>query len=194
MAGCTADEFKLFESMWEEGPPSAADVESLFAGCWTGGADIHRSYLDARAGRGDSTAPGDVWSAALTDTAFRVPADRLLEANATAGRPTYGYVFTWESPVEGLGACHSLDVLFVSGTHVLVPGFAGSGPTADRLSTTMMDAWVAFATNGDPSTPSLHWPRFETDTRPIMVLGEQCCPTTDYREAERRAWDGVIPP
>ncbi|MCC6268446.1 MAG: carboxylesterase family protein [Dehalococcoidia bacterium] len=192
MAGWTADEFKLFEPTWENGAPSADELESHF-GEFGPPRPMHRAYLDARAARGDSTAPGDVWSAALADWMFRVPADRLLEANATAGRPTYGYVFTWESPVEGLGACHSLDVLFVTGTYTLAPDFAGSGPAADALANTMMDAWVAFATNGDPSTPSLHWPRFETDTRPIMVLGERCHMVEGWHEEERRAWDGVIP-
>ena len=53
-----------------------------------------------------------------------------------------------------LGACHALELGFVFGTHG-EPGmadFSGSGPAADALSERMMDAWLAFAKSGDPST------------------------------------------
>ena len=34
-----------------------------------------------------------------------------------------------------------------------VAAFTGSGPDADALAERMMDAWLAFARTGDPSTP-----------------------------------------
>ena len=195
LAGSNADEFQLFTPWWPSPELSETEARALFREQTRDGDRAFETYVAARAGRGQASDPAAAWSAAVTDMAYRVPADRLLEAMVRNGEPAFGYIFDWKSPANGgvLGACHSLDVFFMSGTYKLAPDFAGSGPAADALANAMMDAWVAFATNGDPSTPALRWPRFETDARPIMVLSEQCHPTTNYREAERRVWEGVIP-
>ena len=37
----------------------------------------------------------------------------------------------------------------------------------------MMDAWLAFARTGDPSTPALPWPVYDRETRPTMVFGRE---------------------
>ena len=57
-------------------------------------------------------------------------------------------LFTWESPAfEGkLGACHGLEIPFVSGgvRRPLVAALAGGGAAAEALSKTMRDAWTAW--------------------------------------------------
>lgn len=192
LAGSNDDEYR---SLVKVAPLSEPEVAGRFAELGVDdGKTAFEAFADARRERGEPASPEEVWQAALTDHHFRVPADRLAEANAARGNPSYCYLFDWKSPPSvGLGAYHGFEIMFMSGIYKLFPDQAGSGPAADALAHTMMDAWVAFATNGDPSTPALHWPRFETATRPLMVLGERCYPATNYREAERRVWDGVIP-
>jgi para-nitrobenzyl esterase len=91
-----------------------------------------------------------------------------------------------------LGACHALEIPFVFGT-LANPGvdkFAGSGPDADKLSTQMMDAWLAFARTGDPNHDgaSVEWPAYDVDRRATMVFG----PDTHVEDApydeERALW------
>ena len=191
LVGSNADEYRALVTV---APLTEPEVAGRFAELGLDGKAAFETYAEARRERGELASPEEIWQAALTDHHFRVPADRLAEANAARGNPSYSYLFDWKSPPQvGLGAYHGFEIMFMSGIYRLFPDQAGNGPAADALANTMMDAWVAFATNGDPSTPSVHWPRFETGTRPIMVLGEKCYPTANHREAERRAWDGVIP-
>jgi para-nitrobenzyl esterase len=130
----------------------------------------------ARTDRGEAVNPNDLWFAIESERFFRVPGTELADALAGRG-PTFVYLFTWSSPAMGgwLGACHGLEIAFVFGTQgrgELAP-FTGSGPAADRLAETMMDAWIAFARTGDPSTAALgQWPAYGP-TRPTMVFDEQ---------------------
>jgi para-nitrobenzyl esterase len=189
LAGSNGDEYG---SIVRLAPMTQPEAIARFDASGVDGSSAYRVYASGMAA---GARPEQVWNAALTDIHFRVPADRLLEAVASHGQPAFGYLFDWKSPAENgaLGAFHGLDVLFMSGLHGLVPDIAGSGPASDALAGTMMDAWVAFARTGDPSTPGLSWPRFDPEERTVMVLGERCHPVTGYGEAERRIWDGVIP-
>ena len=92
-------------------------------------------------------------------------------AVAQAGNaPTFAYLFEWGSPAMGgwLGACHGLEIAFVFGNQGRgdLAAFTGAGDDADALAATMMDAWLAFARTGDPSTPALPWPVYDAETRP----------------------------
>ena len=53
-----------------------------------------------------------------------------------------------------------------------------------------MDAWIAFARSGDPSTGDLAWPRFEAATRSTMLLDAECRVVEQPREQERLCWEG----
>lgn len=54
-----------------------------------------------------------------------------------------------------------------------------------------MDAWVAFARTGNPSTDSLGaWATYG-NARETMMIGEQTGIFEAPYEAERRAWDAV---
>ena len=107
------------------------------------------------------------------------------------------YLFTWESPAMrgALGACHALEIPFVFGT-LANPGmekFAGSGPDAERLSTQMMDAWLAFARTGDPNHDGApeQWPAYDATRRATMVFGAQTHVEDAPHDEERRLWAGV---
>ena len=157
--------------------------------------DVIDGYRAARAGRGQSTEPRELWSAIDTDRMFRIGSIRAAEAQS-AHTSTYMYLFDWESPAMGgaLGACHALELPFVFGTldNDGVDKFAGSGPEATRLSEQMMDAWLAFARSGDPSGPdasgSPHWPAYDGSRRATMVFGRDTHVEDAPYDDERLLW------
>jgi para-nitrobenzyl esterase len=136
-----------------------------------------------RANRPDAS-PGDLFAAVLTDRFFRLPAMAVAEARAAGPAPTFVYEFAWQSPVSGLGACHSLEIPFVFHNLSAAGAELALGPTpptelADRMHT----AWIAFARDGDPG-----WRAFD-GTYPVMIFdspgrGIQADPRGD----ERRIW------
>lgn len=153
------------------------------------GKPIIEKYRAARTKRGLDASPGQILMAIQTDQQFRIPDVRLAETQHKLGIKAYNYLFTWESPMPGLGACHALDVGFVF--NALEPGFHGSGPDAEKLVGYMQDAWIAFARNGDPSCDSLgKWPLY-SDKRNTMILGKDCRVEASPYEEERRIWDAV---
>lgn len=201
LIGTTAEEWKLFAAMW----PSLAKISEDEAARRIGSlvssdADAERGrailqvYREARKARGEATETFELFLAAQTDHMARVPADRVAKAQAVHQRQVFAYRFDWRSPVAdgALGACHALDLPFVFSTQRLVPAFAGAGPDADALATTIGDAWLAFARTGDPSTDALHWPPFDVERRSTMILDRECRAEELPREAERRCWDGII--
>jgi para-nitrobenzyl esterase len=200
LIGTTAEEYKLFGVMM----PRLREIDLAEAARRMSyllphrDVDHARSLLDtyrkARAARGEAVDPYELLCAATTDWLFRVPADRLAEAQSRRQR-VFAYRLDWRSPVgEGmLGACHAMDLPFVFGTQRLTRRWTGGGDDVDALAATMGDAWVAFAKEGDPSTAALPWPAFDAARRKTMILERKCRVEEQPREEERRCWDGIIP-
>ena len=153
--------------------------------------DLIKAYREARQKRGEGAATVDIYSAINTDLMFRIPALRLVEAQRDNGQLAYNYLFAWKSPVLNgiLGACHTLEIGFVFGKHDDM--FCGSGPDADKLSMCIQDAWVAFASTGDPSCDCTgKWPVYG-ERRMTMILDKECHVEEAVYEDERRAWEKV---
>jgi para-nitrobenzyl esterase len=57
----------------------------------------------------------------------------------------------------------------------------------------MMDAWIAFAKSGNPSTGTTgNWPRYDTGTRTTMIFGDgEPHVASAPNEARRKAWENV---
>ena len=128
----------------------------------------------ARADRGESVTPRDLWVAIATEYVFRIPSLRLADAHLAAAAPgvgTYVYLFTWSSPMlDGyLGSCHALDIPFVFGTvqNPAIQGFSGGGTEALELSSSMRQAWSTFARTGSPG----NFPPWDPELRPTEILG-----------------------
>ncbi len=199
MVGSTLEEWKLFSLM----DPGLYKLDR--AGL---GARISRrldapaadalvdSYEKARAARGESVTPADLFTAIETDRIFRIPGVRLAQVQRRHDARVYSYLFTWPSPAMGgvLGSCHALELGFVFGTNHM-PGmsaFAGTGPAAEKLATQMQDAWLAFARSGDPSNESTgEWKAYDEARRPTMVFGASTKLADAPRDEERRAWDAT---
>ena len=199
MAGSTAEEWRLFAAMdvrlaqldrnglharvSRRMAPEIADV-------------LIEAYGEARARRGESITPAEIFIAIESDRVFRVPAIRLAETKSRREKGVYSYLFTWKSPAMNgaLGSCHALDLGFVFGTNNLkgLASFSGSGPDAERLATEIQDGWLAFARTGDPSCESVgDWPTYTEATRSTMLLGQKTGREDAPLDAERRACQAI---
>ena len=199
MVGSTLEEWKLFSLM----DPSLHKLDRAGLGArvsrrlTAAAADaLIDTYEKARAARGESVTPAELFTAIETDRTFRMPGVRLAQVQRRHDSRVYSYLFTWPSPAMGgvLGSCHALELGFVFGTNSL-PGmtmFAGAGPAAEKLAVQMQDAWLAFARSGDPSCESAGtWEGYTEARRPTMVFGANTKLEDAPRDQERRAWDAI---
>ncbi len=199
MVGSTLDEWKLFAPM--DRGIAKLDRAGLAARLTRrikpeAAEALIGNYEKARAARGASTTPPELFNALETDRIFRIPAVRLAEVHAKRRGRIHQYLFTWPSPAAGgmLGSCHALELGFVFGTNHIpgMPQFAGTGPVVERLATAMQDAWLAFARSGDPSCESLGaWPQYDASRRATMILDEKSKAEDAPYEEERRAWEAL---
>ncbi len=194
LIGAMDEEWNLFGALAPSDPPSEADVVQRLDLLLGDGRAAYDTYRRAREQRGESVAPPAILNAASGDSWFIVASERLADAQSQHQPQTFSYTFDWKSPAFGgvLGACHALDIPFTFGTQGLMPEFAGSGPEADALANSVMDAWIAFAHCGDPSTPNLAWPAYNTSTRSRVMLGPNIRVEDHWRAEERSVWEGVI--
>ncbi len=199
LVGTCRDEWKLFGML--ESDLATLDEEGLvrkFAERIPGvdARALVDTYKGAR-GEGLPSDPRSLFFAIETDRIFRIPAVRLAEAQGAHHEQVFMYRVDWESPAFGgaLGACHAVELPFVFGSHGL-PGadqFVGKGPEADDLAERMMDAWIAFAREGEPEDASLpDWEPYASGSRPTMIFGRDFHVLEDPDAAERAFWDGLL--
>lgn len=126
---------------------------------------VRAAYEEVRAG----ATPLQLIAAVQTDHGFRRPAQRLSEARAEQGNPTWMYWFTWASQAFGgiLGSAHALDIPFAF-DNVHMPGTSmllGEGPELQELAGRFADEIAGFSHKGAAS-----WPTFDTVKRPTLRL------------------------
>ncbi len=195
LIGTNRDEWNLFRIL-SPGGLDRPEMLSRLDASFGDGLHVHDTYAAARPG----ASTDELWSAVLTDAAFRIPADRLLAARAQGlSTPAHQYLFTWASPAFGgvAGSCHALEIPFVfgvlanPGAELILGGEAG--PELWSLSDAMQDAWIAFARTGDPNHPGLpEWPAWSPDERPVMGLDVDREVVLDPSGTERALWEGVL--
>ena len=130
--------------------------------------------------------PMDLLVATATDRVFRVPAIRLAEAGIDT-RPTFMYLFTWETPVfDGkLKSCHALELPFMWDA-LDRPGLSmltGDGPERQAIADAMHAAWIRFARTGDPG-----WPAYDLDRRATQRFDTVLEVLDDPMSAQRELW------
>ena len=194
LIGCLDEESKLFTAMVPTEPPNEEDSVAIMDGLHGDGRKLYDIYRAAREARGELATPYEIQTAASGDELFRIPAQRLLDAQSQHNDQTWCYLFDWKSPMldGALGSCHALDIPFVFGTHQVAAAFAGEGVAANGLAELTMDTWLAFARSGDPSTDNVSWPKWDAETRPTVVLGDSARIEENFRAEEVAAWEGVL--
>ncbi|UKA71607.1 carboxylesterase/lipase family protein [Arthrobacter sp. FW306-06-A] len=143
----------------------------------------------------------ELLEAAIADSMYRQPSNRLLDARLpgaarpAAGGKTFAYLFTWRSPAMGgkLGACHALDIPFVF-RHLDIPeaAFLTRGKAPQPLSDAMSGAWASFAQTGTPRIAGLGWPEYGQE-RNTMVLDAEPGLEADPRREIREFFEAVSP-
>lgn len=182
LIGATANEFSIG---WRQQQWITADM--VRAGLAKAGVPAER--LDAYLDQHRALQPCELVGQAVTDRAFRVPAQELAAAMASGRAAAYVYDFQWPSPVESLRgqACHCLDVPFAF-DGLAEPGVrevAGDAPPA-TLASQMHRAWTRFVTDGNPG-----WDRYDTVRRPVMIFGERTETRADPLRIERETWSAI---
>jgi para-nitrobenzyl esterase len=185
IVGSTADEWNFFLV-----PPGAIEhiTPEAVAGAIAGyGLPVEATLASYRAGHPGASA-GELLSAIQGDWCFRIPALRLADAHARSPAATYSYEFAWRSPQFGgrLGACHGLEIGFLFyAIGKETEGLAGPNPPQE-LAERMRDAWVGFASNGNPG-----WPRYDLTRRATMRFDTSSGVVNDPMSRERVLWEGV---
>jgi len=126
-------------------------------------------------------------SAILGDAVFGESA-RLIARGLSLHQPkTFCYLFSRGVAGGPLPATHSEVLPFVFGS-LDKPSFIPHPPpdrTDLRLSATMRQAWVRFATSGDPNGDSLpHWPTYDRATDPYLEFGTRIRAGHAYHRAQ----------
>ncbi|HVV37801.1 MAG TPA: carboxylesterase family protein [Acidimicrobiales bacterium] len=190
VTGTTTDEFKLFGAMLRAASqPLDTDALRTRAQGALGdrGADIVDAYTANRPGQ----SPDDVWSAIVTDFIFRIPAIRMLEAQATQRDDVYLYEFGHKSTAFGgaLGACHAIEIPFVfDNVHKRgVDGLVGEiGERERALAKETNGAWIDIAAGKEP------WERYDLDRRATRRFGSDTPGLLDDPAGDERAlWEGI---
>ena len=133
---------------------------------------------------------GELFSAILTSYQAQVPAIRFANAHSPSGK-TYMYEFAWPSSVANgtYGSYHGLELPFVFNNLSIVTGPQGMlGPNGGpaQLGNKMQDAWVKFATTGNPG-----WDAYNTTERKTMLINTSWMLQTNPHAKILTAWDGV---
>jgi len=126
-------------------------------------------------------------SAILGDAVFGESA-RLIARGLSLHQPkTFCYLFSRGVAGGPLPATHSEVLPFVFGS-LDKPSFIPHPPpdrTDLQLSATMRQAWVRFATSGDPNGDALpHWPTYDRATDPYLEFGTRIRAGHAYHRAQ----------
>ncbi len=202
MIGTTLDEAKMFTAMdalislVAQGEKALMGVLGMMGFTSEESSEVIQKYKEAREGK-LSNDPKELIDAIMTDSMFRVPTIRLLEAQKPNQPNTYNYLFTWATPaMDGiLGSCHALEIPFAFGTldAPTMRTFIDLNPVTKDISDKMVNAWIAFARTGNPNHVGIpEWPAYDAENRATMVFGKETKVEYAFREKERLAWEGLL--
>ncbi len=187
LAGWTRDEanfwFDLRDGAGEvispmKPPQTPAELEKRVAGL----VGLHyafpsppsaREVIDAYSSSGDVAA---TWRDLYTDVVFRAPILHFLGRHARAGVRAHAYEFAFPLPAPGSGSPHASDVPFVFGTwkHPHLACKIGGAASVAAVSSSMMQAWAAYARTGDPGAAAGEaWPAFDAADPRILRFGPE---------------------
>lgn len=196
MCGNTHDETKGFIG-WDAGafPKSWDEVIARLPGQFNARIDIDPETVVAFYRKTYPTySPSDVYFAASTAGRSWKAAIIQDEERAKAGAPAFAYQVNWKSPKDGgiFGAPHTIDIGLVFGTLDAKGSIVGTGPDSVAMSNTMSDAFVRFASTGDPNGGALpKWEPYTLPRRQTMVFDNTSRLEDDPRGAEREFFNRV---
>jgi len=157
------------------------------------GAALEAAYRKAM----PSAGPSDLYIAIATARQFGNDTALVAGLKSAQPAPVFAYRYDYASnyPIAGttatLRAGHATDIGATFG-NIDIPGLQGDGPGLAEASRNLGALWASFARDGVPSAPGVpEWPRYETQTRPTMLISSECQVERDPDAAVRAAWRGV---
>jgi para-nitrobenzyl esterase len=145
--------------------------------------------------------PSDLFFLIWTDDPTTIFSDNIAERRAALGKaPTYRYRFDWETPVLGgrLKSPHTIEMPFVFDNTQVAPGLTGgASPEAVALAARVSEAWIAFATQGDPNSKKSGlppWPPYDSQRRAAMLFSNESRVVEDPAGEQRKVMDRILNP
>jgi para-nitrobenzyl esterase len=119
-------------------------------------------------------------SSMMTDRMFRSDTIDQADRKSRQQAPVFMYRVDYEPRVLDrlFKSPHGTEVPLVFGTKAPA-AFIGAGAEVDALSSSMMTAWINFARTGNPSQPSLVWPKYDEGKRLNMIFDINCVVRSD---------------
>lgn len=118
----------------------------------------------------------------------------LADRKSRQPAPVYRYRDDFRSsvPIKGtdwtLRACHASDIAIVFYNYEMTD-LQGHGPGLPAASKAMSSYFASFARSSVPSARGQpDWPRYDTDTRAVMLLNSRCRVAMDPNGGERELW------
>ena len=143
--------------------------------------------------------PSDLFFLIWTDYPTTIYSTNIAERRAALGKaPTYRYRFDWETPALGgrLKSPHTLEMPFVFDNVQVAPGLTGgASPEAVALAARVSEAWIAFATRGDPNSKKSGlppWPAYDSERRGTMLFNNESKVVNDPASEQRKIIDGIL--
>jgi para-nitrobenzyl esterase len=138
--------------------------------------------------------PSERYIAIATAKAFGNDTAHAADLKSAQAAPVYAYRYDYASnhPIKGthatLRAGHATDIGSTFG-NIDIPGLQGDGPGLAEASRNMGALWSSFARDGVPSADGVpSWPRYQTATRPTMLINSACQVVRDPDASVRAAW------
>ena len=117
----------------------------------------------------------------------------LHQATAKAAQgaaPAFVYLFAWNTPIlDGrVRSYHCAELPFVFDNTDRCDAATGGGSSARALAAKVSEAWIRFASSGDPNHGGLpHWPAFTAEKDATMVFDNTCAVAYDADRDELSA-------
>jgi para-nitrobenzyl esterase len=170
---------------YPRGDPTPDDVERMATDRYgERGAAILELYHRTR----PTAANVDLIDALVATDAMWLDSVRIAERQAASrSAPIFFYRFGYQSDAFGGGfrAGHGLEVPFVF-DDVEASVLTGTRPERRELARLMSQAWVKFATDGDPNHTGLpKWAPYSETQRSTMIFDAPCCVEDDPTELRR---------
>jgi para-nitrobenzyl esterase len=143
--------------------------------------------------------PSDLFFLMWTDDPTTIFSNNIAERRAALGKaPTYRYRFDWETPALGgrFKSPHTLEMPFVFDNTQVAPGLTGgASPEAVALAARVSEAWISFASRGDPNSKKSGlppWPAYDSERRATMLFNNESKVVNDPASEERKIMGGIL--
>jgi para-nitrobenzyl esterase len=134
--------------------------------------------------------------ALLSDQRFVCPSRRIARAASGHGSPVYRYFFQRQAQTAmgSLPAQHGIELLYVFGTMLDIPGFVPAPADAD-LGVAMRGYWSTLLGGAPSADGQPAWPLYDPALDTTLVLDANVAAVDGIRTTECDFWDGLaLPP